>query len=74
MNFRKIEHINAEICFCKNIVRNNFSQMDRLQMQIRNSNISVSFLLKVRDHPERVQKGKCKANSGKKKKKTFYAF
>ena len=48
--------------------------MDRLQMQIRNSNISVSFLLKVRDHPERVQKGKCKANSGKKKKKTFYAF
>ena len=42
--------------------------MDRLQMQIRNSNISVSFLLKVRDHPERVQKGKCKANSGKKKK------
>ena len=48
--------------------------MDRLQMQIRNSNISVSFLLKVRDHPERVQKGKYKANSGKKKTKTFYAF
>lgn len=74
MNFRKIEHINAEICFCKNIVRNNFSQMDRLQTQIRKSNISVSFLLKVRDHPERVQKGKYKANSGKKKTKTFYAF
>ena len=48
--------------------------MDRLQMQIRNSNISVSFLLKVRDHPERVQKGKCKANSGKKKKKRFMHF
>ena len=43
-------------------------------MQIRNSNISVSFLLKVRDHPERVQKGKCKANSGKKKKKRFMHF